>query len=281
VWGINTQHQQTPNYFSSAQTVISPNVRGELSLDEWQFNADSRFDYGDVFGNHQVFSLGVNRALVQDINIFVNGGTGYRQPGVNELLHPVYGNKSLKGESNTGGEIGLSWHPLPESEIKVSGYYQNYRQMITLQLDSKTGLVKAVNVSEADVWGTEMQAKHRWSSNWESGLNYSYMDATNPITHLRVANRPEHQGVFWNEVQLFQPLKLRTEFNVHSGYWFDAANTFRANPAPRLNVLLKYQLMPKTELYLRGENVTNERTSELNNFGFNGAAVYFGIRTGF
>lgn len=280
VWGVNSQHQQALN-LPMTQTVISPNIRGELITGAWQWSADARSDHGDSYGDHQVFSLGLNRSLPQNMNVWANGGTGYRQPGVSELLHPVFGNPALKGEHSAGGELGWRWNPLPDSEVKVSAYYQNYRQMITLQLDSRTGATRAGNVQEADVWGAEMQSQHRWSSIWESGLNYSYMTTQNPITHLQVPARPEHQGVFWNEVQLLQPLTLRLELTAHSGYWFDVANKVRAHSAARVNVLLKYRLSAKTDVYLRGENITDNRTIELNDFSFNGAAFYLGLRTGF
>jgi outer membrane receptor protein involved in Fe transport len=107
------------------------------------------------------------------------------------------------------------------------------------------------------------------------------MSAKNPVTHLRVSGLSEHQGVFWNEVQVLSPLKFRVELTYHSDYWFDGGNKMRANAAPRLNALLKYQLTPKTDLYLRGENITDNRTVEINNFSFNGAAVYVGVGTGF
>ena len=280
VWGVDSQHQQALN-LPAKQTVISPNVRAELVMGAWQWSADARSDHGDVYGDHQVFSLGVNRSLPQNMTIWANGGTGYRQPGVSELMHPVFGNRALQGEHNAGGEIGWRWRPLSETEVKVSGYYQHYRQMITMQLDSRTGATRAANVQEADVRGIEMQAQHRWSSIWESGLNYSYMYTKNPITHLRVPGRPEHQSVFWNEAQLLQALKLRVELTARSGYWFDVSNQLRAHSAPRVNVLLKYQLTAKTDVYLRGENVTDNRTLELNDFNFNGAAFYLGLRTGF
>jgi len=280
VWGINTQHQHALN-FPATQTVVSPNLRGELSMGAWQWSADARSDHGDSYGDHHVFSLGVNRSLPQNMSVWANGGTGYRQPGVSELMHPVFGNKTLQGEHNAGGEIGWRWRPAPESEVKVSGYYQNYRQMITMQLDAGTGVSRAGNIQEVDVRGAEMQSLHRWNSAWESGLNYSYMTTQNPATQLRVPGRPEHQSVFWNEVQLLQPLKLRLELTVHNGYWFDVANTLRARSAARVNALLKYQLSSKTDVYLRGENITDERTPELNDFNFNGAAFYLGLRTGF
>ncbi|TAN68335.1 MAG: TonB-dependent receptor [Methylobacter sp.] len=280
VWGVNTQYQQLLN-LPVTQTVISPNVRGELAMGAWQWSADARSDHGDMYGDHQVFTLGVNRSLPQNMSVWANGGTGYRQPGVSELMHPVFGNPALKGEHNAGGEIGWRWRPLSDTEVKVSGYYQNYRQMITMQLDSRTGITRAGNLQEVDVWGAEMQSQHRWSSIWESGLNYSYMTTKNPLTQLRVPARPDHQSVFWNEIQLLQPLKLRLELTVRSGYWFDVANKLRAQSAPRINALLKYQLTSKTDVYLRGENITDERTPEIYDFNFNGAAVYLGLRTGF
>lgn len=280
VWGINTQHQQVLN-LPVTQTVISPNVRGELMIGAWQWSADARSDHGDSYGDHQVFTLGVNRSLPQNMSVWANGGTGYRQPGVSELMHPVFGNPALKGEHNAGGEIGWRWRPLSATEIKLSAYYQNYRQMIIMQLDTKTGVSRAGNLQEADVWGAEMQSQHRWTGIWESGLNYSYMTTKNPLTQLQVPARPEHQGVFWNEIQLLQPLKLRLELTVHDGYWLDVANRLRANTAPRINALLKYQLTSKTDMYLRGENITDERTPEIYDFNFNGAAVYLGLRTGF
>ena len=98
-WGINSQQQQVLNT-STAQTVISPNIRGELITGAWQWSADGRFDHGDRYGNHQVFSLGINRTLANNMNLWINGGTGYRQPGISELMHPVYGNPALLGEHN-------------------------------------------------------------------------------------------------------------------------------------------------------------------------------------
>jgi len=277
-WGINTQHQQTLN-MPASQTVISPNVHGDVTLGKWTWSADGRFDQGDVYGNHNVFSVGVNRELIQHVTLFANGGTGYRQPGVSELMNPLFGNKNLKGESNAGGEVGLIWRPLPDSEIKVSGYHQNYNNMIVLMSSART--MRGENVSEVEVWGSEIQARHRWSSFLESGVNYTYMDAMNSLTHLQAASRPTQQGGIWSEIQIVQPLKLRVDLNVYGDYWYDSNNKLKAPGATRLNALLKYQLTKKTELYVRGENITDDRTPRILDFNYNGAAVYAGFRTGF
>lgn len=280
VWGVNTQLQQAVQRPVS-QTVVSPHLRGELVLGAWQWHGDGRFDVSDAYGNHSVFSVGMNRALPKKMRVWMNGGSGYRQPGVSELVHPVFGNPALHGEHSAGGEVGWGWQPTSGTEVKINGYYQTYRQMITLQLNAKTGISQAGNIPEAHVWGAQMQSQHRWSNRWTSGLSYGYMQAINPLNQLFVANRPEHQGVFWNELRILPVLSLRAELNVHSGYWFDAANTLKAKPAPRINIVLKYALLPTTEVYVRGENITNQRTPELYDFTFNGAAVYAGLRTGF
>jgi outer membrane cobalamin receptor len=281
VWGVNTQHQQALNVPSSSQTIISPNVHCELVLDTWKLDADTRLDLNEIYGNHQVFSLGANRALSQTTNIWAKGGTGYRQPGMSELVHPTLGNKTLKSESSKGGEIGLRWNPFLETEINVSGYYQNYQQMILMLFDPTNGKVRANNLPEANVFGLEIQSQHRWSDFWKSGLNYGYMSAKNAENNLYVPNLPEHQGSFWNELQLLQPLKMRVDLTFHDGYFLDGSNNRRADAAPRLNALLKYQFTPKTNLYLRGENIANNRTIEIGDFAVNGAAVYFGLQTGF
>jgi outer membrane receptor protein involved in Fe transport len=141
--------------------------------------------------------------------------------------------------------------------------------------------MRGENVPEVEVWGSEIQARHRWSSFLESGVNYTYMDAMNSLTHLQAASRPTHQGGFWGEIQIAQPLKFRVDLNVYGDYWYDSDNKLKAPGATRLNALLKYQLTKKTELYVRGENITDDRTPRILDFNYNGAAVYAGFRTGF
>lgn len=279
-WGVNAQHQQNLN-FTAQQTVISPTVRGEVTLNQWKWLADGRFDFGEPYGNHAVFSLGTEREIFDTVRLYANGGSGFRQPAVSELMHPVFGNQQLRGESSAGGEMGVNWTLSPATQWRVSGYYQNYLNMIVLQANSTTGVIRADNASEAIVWGSEVQGKHRWTDAWETGLNYTYQCAINPMTHLHIPNRPEHQGTLWNEWRLLSSLMWRIEFSIHDTFWFDQGNTMRANMAPRVNTLLKYDLTPKIQLYLRGENITNNHVAELNDFNFYGAAVYAGARASF
>ncbi|TAN47069.1 MAG: TonB-dependent receptor [Methylococcaceae bacterium] len=280
VWGVNAQQQHADSLFNnvlSTTTVVSPLVRAETEIGDWLANAEARFDHHDPYGNHTVFTLGGGRRLSRDMLLWVKGGTGYRQPAVNERLHPIFGNPLLKPERSVGGEAGWRWQIADKSEISFSGYYQRYHNLIILQADPRTGASNAANVADANVWGAEAQARHAWNDIWSSGLNYTFLDARNAVTDLKVPVRPSHQGQFWNEFRITQPISVRVELTFRDAYWFDMANTLQAEAAPRLNAQLNYQLTPQWKLYVRGENLNSERSPELNGFGFPGAAVYAGV----
>ncbi|MEN9897627.1 MAG: hypothetical protein RLZZ66_1276 [Pseudomonadota bacterium] len=280
MWGVNAQYQQNLNYLAK-QLIVSPNMRSEFVYGEWKLTIDNRLDTGNEFyGNHDVFSFGLSRSVYSKMKLYVNGGTGYRPPAVNELTHPLFGNDKLKAESSTGGEIGWHWNPSEDTVVKLNAYYQQYNNMIILQFDSMSGVVKAAN-EDSKVLGIELQNEHRWNLKWKSGFTYNYMNAVNPHNQLKTANRPEHQGSFWYEYSPTKRLSYHMEFVVHDNYWFDAPNKFEAGVAPRLNALMKYDLTPSTMLYLRGENITNNRTPEVNDFNFYGASFYVGLRSHF
>jgi outer membrane receptor protein involved in Fe transport len=64
--------------------------------------------------------------------------------------------------------------------------------------------------------------------------------------------------------------------NYRDASWEDVRNTIRLHASVRLNANLSYQLNPKLQLYVRGENLNNDRTPDLADFNFPGAAVYAG-----
>ena len=283
VWGVDAQqqHANSPEnrYHLNAwtTTVVSPLARLELEWGNWLANSEVRIDHYDEFGDHAVFNLGGGWRFHPGMLLWLKGGTGYRAPAVNERLHPLFGNPTIQPERNSGGEIGWRWQPSSSSEISVAAYLQHYANLIVLQRDPQVGISKTGNYPVARVWSTELQANHAWNDAWRSGLNYTFMEATNPENGLQVAMRPKHQGLFWNEWRLWEPLKMRLELTFRDGYWTDPNNTTRLSSAPRLNAQLNYQATANLRLYVRGENLNDERTPDIQNFNFIGASVYAGV----
>ena len=283
IWGVDTQHQQGDNIddFAKANTLsthlISPLARTEVVLGDWLAGAEVRYDHYDVYGDHAVFNANTGWHFKPDMLLWIKGGTGYRAPAVNERLHPLFGNPNLLPETNRGGEVGWRWQINKKSELSLSGYIQHYQNLIVLQ-QLTSGVIKSLNAKQAQVWGTELQAKHQWADRWTSGISYSYMEAKDPETGLDVPSRPNNQGQFWTQYQLFEPVSVKVDLTYRDGYWADATNTLRIQAAPRLNANLNYQIDPKLAVYVRGENLNNERTPDLNGFNYLGVGVYGGVK---
>lgn len=282
-WGVDAQQQhadssQNPyNIDSGGHTVASPLVRLEWNQGDWLASSEMRLDHYDLYGSHTVFDIGAGWRLHPDMLLWAKGGTGYRAPGVNERLHPLFGSPDLQPEHSKGGEIGWRWQTSRQTLLSLSGYFQAYDNLIVLQQSAATGVIKTSNYPEAEVWGAELQMRHAWNDYWRSGLNYSFLNAQNPKNHLSLAVRPEHQGLFWTEWQVAEPVKFRIDLTFRDGYWTDPLNTQRIDPAPRLNAQIDYQASKKVRLYVRGENINDEREPDLVGFNFVGAAVYTGI----
>ena len=292
IWGVDTQHQQGDSIdnYAKAHTLtshlISPLTRIELIWKDWLAGTEVRYDhydyydYYDYYGDHTVFNTNIGWHFNPAILVWVKGGTGYRAPAVNERLHPSFGNLSVVPESNTGGELGLRWQFNKLTELNLSGYIQHYQNLIVLQQQTN-GLIRSLNVAQAHLWGTELQARHQWTTQWASGLSYSYMEATDPQTNLAIPSRPNNQGQFWTQYQLLDPVTIKVDLTYRDGYWSDISNKLRIQAAPRLNANINYQINPKLAVYARGENLNNERTPDLLGFNYLGIGIYGGINVNY
>ncbi len=286
IWGVDTQHQQGDSIDNKAKDhrltthLISPLTRTEWVYGNWLAGAEARYDHYDYFGDHTVFNANIGWRFNPEMLLWLKGGTGYRAPAVNERLHPLFGNPNLLPETNRGGEVGWRWQVNQKSELSLSGYIQHYQNLIVLQ-QQPNGVINSLNAKQAQVWGTELQAKHQWSYKWTSGLSYSYMEANDPKTGLDIPGRPNNQGLFWTQYQLLEPVTVKVDLTYRDGYWADAANKLRLQAAPRLNANINYQVNPKLAVYLRGENLNNERTPDLIGFNYLGVGVYGGVNVNY
>lgn len=57
----------------------------------------------------------------------------------------------------------------------------------------------------------------------------------------------------------------------------DVGNTLDIDDSFRVNAQIDLSVSPQVEVYVRGENLTNDRTPDAFGFDYPGAAVYGGI----
>ncbi len=281
-WGLEAQQQHADSPLNPAKiytltnNLLSPVARTLLNWGIWRGQVEFRFDDYTQYGNHGVFKVSNNWQLESGVSLWANGGTGFRAPAVNERLHPIFGNFGIAPEKNAGGETGLRWQVATNSEISVSGYFQHYNNLISLNQSAATGVISTLNIPQARMWGADFQAKHQWRQDWKSGISYTYMDIKNLQVNAVVPVRPQNQGQFWTEWQVTEPLKIRLDLNYRDSYFADTQNSIKIQAAARLNAKIEYQIHPKLGVYVRGENITDNRTPDLLGFNYVGAAVYGG-----
>jgi vitamin B12 transporter len=71
---------------------------------------------------------------------------------------------------------------------------------------------------------------------------------------------------------------LGSELVYRGSHFDDSEERFIAGDAVYLNAQMSYRMSPALQVYLRGENLTDDRTPEVFSFGARGAAVFGGVR---
>ena len=277
-WGVSSQRQwadTSQNNLHESHTLLSPNIGVSFSRNNWNINLSSRLDDNNIYGSHGLYSIGTQWQFSSNMSFWANYGRNFRAPGVNERLHPIYGNQSLKAEHNTGGEIGLQWLN-DDLAITFSTYQHNTHDLVVLALNSNTGATSADNVSDVKTQGIEIAIEKKWSTAWQSNLNYTYMDANNSQTHQTVAIRPEHRLNLATTWQITRPLSLRVEVSGHDGFWHDAGNSLWSGSVVKINSVMTYQLNDTSEIYLRADNITDDDAIEIYGFDYPHRSIYLG-----
>lgn len=283
IWGVDMQQQhgsspdQRAGITALTHSIISPIARLEWDWGNGFGSAQVQTDLLDRYANRVLFKLLAGRFLTPNTKIWASGGTGYRQPAVNELLHPLLGSPNLQPEKSAGGEIGMEWQPLDVLQFKLTGFYQHYRNMIVASQATPTSLFQPTNISKAHTIGVEWQGEYQWHPDWKSGISYTFMDTENLDNGLKVSSRPEHQGRFWTQWQITTPLSLRVDVRYRDRQYADITNQKALPSQTQLQAHLNYQLNDTTRIYVRGENINDDRSSSINGFYTAGPAVYGGF----
>ena len=70
---------------------------------------------------------------------------------------------------------------------------------------------------------------------------------------------------------------MKVDLTYRDGNWADVSNKLWIKAAPRLNANINYQVNPKLSVYVRGENLNDNRTPDLSGFNYMGIAFYGGM----
>jgi vitamin B12 transporter len=169
-------------------------------------------------------------------------------------------------------------------KLNLTGFYTRYDDLIAVSWEPQpTAQLPCIgecisNVANASIAGMEAGSDLVFNEQWRGGASYTYNDSRNLDNGGRLPFQAPHSVRVWGEWRVPNlPLTLWTEGIYRSLSQNDLGNTLDVNDAFHLNVHANYRLMPKLDLYVRGENINNDRTPDVYSFDHTGATVYGGI----
>jgi vitamin B12 transporter len=284
IWGIQGRHEQADSTTSPVpqqRTMVAPFLQTEGQMDKLSGEAGVRVEHFDQYGDHPLFKAAGAWQLLPTLTLRASGGIGYRLPSYTELLFLFFSNTNLKPERSASGSLGLEWYPFNGAKLNVNGFYNRYDNLITIAHQPQTGPA-SVNVPDASVAGMEFDGRYAWTDSLETGISYTYAESRDLNTNKALPFRPEHTARFWGEQKWQQiPLTLWAEAIVKSSTWNDFENTLPVGSNLQINASIRYAVSSHLEIYLRGENLSNNRVPQIFSANMPGVAVYGGVKLDF
>jgi vitamin B12 transporter len=297
IWGAEGRHEwaEAPTY--GPPPVLAQGAPFAESRNQQAGFLETRFAYGklsgdmgvryesyDRFQSHALVHAALAWQALDTLKLRANGGNGFRIPSYAERLFPLLGNPRLKPERGAGGDMGLEWQALSNLKLNLTGFYTRYDNLIVVSWEPQpTAQLPCIgecisNVANASSAGIEANSELVFNRQWRGGVAYTYNDSRNLDNGRRLPFQAPHSVRAWGEWRAPNlPLTLWAEGIYRSLSQNDHGNTLDMDDAFHLNVHANYQVTPKLDLYVRGENINNDKTPDVFSFDRAGAVVYGGI----
>lgn len=301
IWGMEDRYETgrypTQTAFNKPNQFAENNRNGTTGFVDarWQFgslsgDAGFRYQSYDIAGGQSLFHTGVAWQASNTVKIKANAGSGYRLPSYSEWLFPTANNIPLRllPESNVGGDFGIEWQANEKIKWSASGFYSRYENLITPMWNlSRANPVCTIgicvdNLPQSVIAGLESGLEWRIHDRLRSGLSYTYTGSENLANHKQLPMRSPHSLRAFGEWRLpNMPLTFWAE-GIYRSYSFnDIENTMQVGESFRINVHANYQISTALNVYVRGENLTNDQTSNTYSFYQNGASIFGGFQLKF
>jgi len=210
-------------------------------------------------------------------------GTGFRAPGLSQLLDPLFGNPELEAERSRGWEVAVEAGPRNGAlHAGATWFDTRFEDLIVFDGEALR------NVREAETRGLELTAVARPTESVAVRSAYTFMEAeetAGPETGTRLVRRPRNAADLRIDVV---GNRADASLGLH---WVGEREDldFSAFPAARVSLdgyltarfAASWRWTERIRVYGRVENLTDERYEEIYRFGTVGRAVHAGITAAF
>lgn len=242
-----------------------------------------RADDHSRFGEAVTFRVSPVVQLGQAVRLRGSLGSGFRAPGLSQLLDPAFGNPELDAETSDGVEGGVDIESR-DSEVRVGAtwFATRYEDLIVFDGEALR------NVGEAESRGVEFTASAEPGERFELEAAYTYLDTEERAGEdagRPLLRRPRHTASLAVGYRLG-----RGEAGLLLRYVGEREDLdFSSFPSRRveldgyatLRLTAAYDLADGFRLFARVENLTAADYEEIFQFGTPGRAVYGGLSATF
>ncbi len=213
-------------------------------------------------------------------------GTGYKAPSLYQLFAPPtawgpIGNAALKPEESVGWDAGADQEILGGRIRLGATYFRNrFRNLITY--DSVHGYV---NVGRAVTRGIETTGQFAVNESFSIRASYTRMESKDEDTGLDLLRRPKDKFTAGMDLRLFGGLdcdvrlsRIGRRSDLDFNAWPSAPIVLEAYTL--LDAVFSLPARPGVEIFLKLENILDQRYEMIYGYGAPGFCAYAGIRIG-
>ncbi len=249
----------------------------------------ARLDSYTEWRDKATYSLGATYDIVKEVTVYVNYGTSFTQPTLDELYDPIYGNKQLTPENADTIEAGVRarqldgqltesvtfWHSYVDNVININ--YDIYNPLIPSAFGPPYG--EYANFEAERSQGVEFEAAYKITPELTLNTNYTRTDAYEMNAAgqwgfmIENARNMGNLGLTWAQSQF----DVGTNLFV-TDHRLDYSSEFWAPGYARLDFFGRYHLTGHFDLYARVQNALDHHIVEV--IGYKNPGVYFvaGVR---
>ncbi len=164
-------------------------------FEKLKLNLGTRIDDYSNSGTQTNPSFGVVYSFNEKNNIRGSIARSFRVPTFNELYWPndgwTQGNPNLKPEKGITKEIGIDTQPHKNLSTALIYFRSDFTDLIDWPYES--GMYTSKNVAKARMDGIELENKLYLFQNFEIGLNYTFLKATDRNTRKDLTYQPRNK----------------------------------------------------------------------------------------
>jgi len=207
-------------------------------------------------------------------------GTAFRSPSFLDLYgqNAFYvGNPNLRPETARGWDAGVDYYLKDRSgTFSATWFDTDFTDLIA----STSNFRSVENIQHARTRGAEFSATAKFSAAFDARVSYTYLEAENRTTHVRLLRRPRQSGSAdaWHDFGSGVSAGAGVTFAAHRRD-FDA-KTFAQIDAEDYTVARLYaawQATPRLALKVRLENLLDENYEAVNGYPATGFGAFAGV----